>query len=51
MKRTYLKGCEWCGSVGYTQYRLTDPQKSTSAITNVCPVCQGSGNVVVTEED
>jgi len=52
--KTYLKGCEWCGATGYTQkyYNPTNaPETSTSELTNICPVCNGSGTILVTETE
>lgn len=54
MKRTYFKGCEWCNATGFTQHYynpMNTPSGSTSALTNTCPVCNGTGTVLVTEED
>ena len=54
MKRTYLKGCEWCNATGYTQVHFhpqNAPNSSTTALTNICPVCNGGGTVLVTEEE
>ena len=52
MKRTYLKGCDWCNATGYTQMYFPpyNTPVSTTTLTNVCPVCKGSGTVLVTEE-
>ena len=53
MKRTYYKGCEWCNATGYTQvyYGPYNQPTKTSNLTNLCPVCKGTGTVLVTEED
>ena len=54
MKRTYLKGCEWCGATGFAP-QWYNPQNakniSTTSITKTCPVCKGTGTILVTEED
>ena len=52
--KTYLKGCEWCGATGRFMYcfplnPINAPQESTSSLTNICPVCKGSGTILVTE--
>jgi len=49
MKRTYPKACEWCNATGSTYPYY--PVASTGILTNVCPVCKGTGVVIVTEED
>jgi DnaJ-class molecular chaperone len=48
IKRTYLKGCDWCGATGkvHAGYPL-----GTTVLEDTCPVCQGSGTITVTEED
>jgi len=54
MKRTYFKGCEWCNATGYTRLHyntFNESRGSTTALTNVCPVCKGKGTILVTEED
>jgi len=48
MKRTYSTGCKWCNATGFvsTWYHPTNAlQSSTSTLTNVCPVCKGSGTI------
>lgn len=47
IKETYNKGCDHCGAMGYVNYYLADG-KTGSQYTNVCPVCNGSGVVIVT---
>jgi DnaJ-class molecular chaperone len=43
--RQYLDGCKWCGATGFVKsYFIT-----TTNITERCPVCNGSGVVMVTE--
>ena len=48
--RTYNKGCEWCGATGYVQQWYSPWSATTTTLTNVCPVCNGSGVVNVTEQ-
>ncbi len=53
MKKTYVKGCEWCNATGHTRLHyntLNEPPRSTSALTDVCPVCKGNRTIIVTEE-
>ena len=47
---TYPKGCDWCGATGYVSNRNPHPEVTT-ALTSPCPVCNGSGVVIVTETD
>ena len=51
--RTYLKGCEWCNSTGYIQlhYHPQNAPTGSATLTNICPVCNGSGTVTVTETE
>jgi len=54
MKRTYIKGCEWCGATGFVHqwYHPENlPIQSTTSLTNTCPVCKGTGTILVTEEE
>ena len=45
--RTYLSGCTWCNATGI----VSNPTIGLSTnITIVCPVCNGSKTIVVTEE-
>jgi len=48
MKRTYPKGCDWCNATGYV-HPYYGQGNSTTPLTNVCPVCGGTGVVTVTE--
>jgi hypothetical protein len=49
MVRTYLKGCEWCGATGKVPVR--HPWGTAAPLEETCPVCNGTGTVVVTETD
>ena len=49
MKRTYVKGCEWCGATGFVP--TNQYPAGTTVLTETCPVCHGNKTVVVTEED
>ena len=44
--RTYLSGCTWCGATGFVKelYFTT-----TGGWLQVCPVCNGSKTIIVTE--
>jgi hypothetical protein len=45
MKRTYLSGCRWCQATGII------PKKGDSYnVTDICPVCNGSKVITITEE-
>src|SRR5665648_280840 len=46
--RTYLSGCTWCNGTGFI--KIPNPGFMTSALTGVCPVCNGAKTVIVTEE-
>lgn len=45
--KQYLKGCDWCGATGFVA--IPNPGFMTSALTGICPVCNGSKVVLVTE--
>jgi len=47
IKRTFHKGCEWCGATGYVSH----PGHTASIGTVPCPVCKGAGVIQVVEED
>jgi len=47
--RTYLSGCVWCNATGYCKTNNPHPEVTT-VLTTVCPVCNGSKTIVVTEE-
>jgi DnaJ-class molecular chaperone len=46
-KRTYLSGCTWCNATGFV--KIPNPGFMTSALTGICPVCNGAMVVIVTE--
>ena len=46
---TYNQGCSQCGATGMVNYYLSGLGVD-STYTNVCPVCKGSGVVLVTRE-
>ena len=47
--RTYQKGCDWCNATGH----VTNPNPNWgitgTELTIICPVCNGSKTVIVTE--
>jgi len=45
--RTYLSGCTWCGTTGFV--KIPNPGFMTSALTNICPVCNGNKTIIITE--
>jgi len=45
--RTYLDGCKWCGATGFVQ-PVFDIYHTSSG-SSICPVCNGSKIVLVTE--
>jgi len=44
--RTYLSGCTWCNATGI-KYPMEN--YSGTGMTNVCPVCHGTGTIPVVE--
>ena len=50
-EKKYNKGCEWCGGTGYVSISYNPSMSSTSPLTNVCPVCNGSGKIEVIEAE
>ena len=50
MKRTYPKACEYCSAVGVVSTKR-DNYSTTSALTEICPVCKGNKVITVIEED
>jgi len=47
MKRTYIKGCEWCNATGFVP--TENFGMGTTPMTDICPVCKGNKVVEVTE--
>lgn len=45
--KTYLSGCKWCNGNGYVQ--PVQGQITSTSWSNVCPVCNGSKVITVTE--
>jgi hypothetical protein len=45
--RTYLQECTWCNATGFV--KIPNPGFMTSALTGICPVCQGTKVITVTE--
>lgn len=43
--RQYLDGCKWCEAKGYVESQFA----TTTNVTEICPVCNGSGTILVTE--
>jgi Ribonuclease G/E len=44
--KTYLSGCTWCNATGF----VNNPNMGlTTNITIICPVCNGTKTVIVTE--
>jgi len=43
--RTFLKGCEWCNATG----SIAASNSTSTRMT--CPVCNGTGTVLVTETE
>lgn len=53
MKRTYFKGCDRCNATGFVGNFHVVPETTDGGVTNLtktCPVCDGSGKILVTEE-
>ena len=46
VKRTYLSGCTWCNATGFK----TNQNPTITNTTEVCPVCNGTKTVLITEE-
>ena len=46
VKRTYLQGCTWCNATG----QKIPMQYTGTGFSSICPVCNGSKTVLVTEE-
>jgi DnaJ-class molecular chaperone len=45
--RQYLSGCKWCGAKGIVNDSIH--RDYTAPLTMPCPVCHGSGTILVTE--
>lgn len=45
--RQYISACTWCNATGYV--KIPNPGFMTSALTGICPVCEGMKTIVVTE--
>jgi DnaJ-class molecular chaperone len=45
--RIYTDGCKWCNAAGFV--KIPNPGFMTSALTGICPVCNGNKTVIVTE--
>lgn len=45
--KTYLQGCTWCSATGYV--KIPNPGFMTSALTGICPICNGLKVITVTE--
>ena len=48
--RTYLSGCTWCNATGTVQNPTFDPNITGNEWVIICPVCNGSKVITVTEE-
>lgn len=48
--RTYLSGCKYCGATGKVKNNDFNPNITDSTLEIVCPVCNGSKVITVTEE-
>lgn len=44
--KTYLSGCTWCKGIGVI---LKPTPGTTTSMTDVCPVCNGSKVITITE--
>jgi DnaJ-class molecular chaperone len=49
--RTYLSGCEWCNATGIVRTVNLPHQTVSSSLTEVCPVCNGTKVITITETD
>ena len=49
-KRTYPSGCTWCGATGIVSNNARPPMSTMSNSTTICPVCNGTKMITITEE-
>ena len=47
--KTYSKGCQWCTATGVVANPAFDPNITGNEWTIICPVCNGSKVITVTE--
>lgn len=47
--RTYLGGCSWCKASGQIANPSFDPNTTNATLFIICPVCNGSKTVLITE--
>ena len=45
--RQYYSGCKWCNANGFVSTK--DLGMNTTPLTEICPICNGSGVMLVTE--
>ena len=45
--RQYVSGCTWCNATGFV--KIHNPGFMSSALTGICPICEGAKAIMVTE--
>ena len=49
--RTYQKACDYCHATGFVPTGRQGRPSATTAVTEICPVCNGKKTITVTETE